>query len=55
MTYLKKLEQSIDNLVLIGDRSEMAEGFKLFRYYLFIKKAGLTRLFNRLFNKLEPA
>ncbi|GAO29747.1 glycosyltransferase family 2 protein [Geofilum rubicundum] len=53
--YLKKLEQSIDNLVLIGDQAELAEGFKLFRYYLFIKKAGLTRLFNQLFNRVEPA
>ena len=52
--YLNKLEQSIDNLVLIGDRSDLAAGFKLFRYYLLIKKAGLTRLFNRLFITAAP-
>ncbi len=52
--YLNKLEQSIDNLVLVGDRSDLASGFKLFRYYLLLKKAGLTRLFNRLFNTAGP-
>lgn len=53
--YLKKLEQSIDNLVLIGDRQEMAAGFKLFRYYLLLKKAGLIRLFTQLFHTVGPA
>jgi glycosyltransferase involved in cell wall biosynthesis len=53
--YLNKLEQSIENLVLIGDRSHLAAGFKLFRYYLFIKKAGLTRLFVKLFKTAGPA
>ena len=52
--YLKKLEQSIDNLVLIGDKSDMAAGFKLFRYYLILKKAGLTRLFVLLFSAVGP-
>lgn len=53
--YLDKLEQSIENLVLIGDRSDLAAGFKLFRYYLLLKKAGLTRLFVKLFKTAAPA
>jgi len=52
--YLKKLEESIDNIILVNRYLEVSDGFKLFRIYLVLKKAGLTRLFSSLFSKVEP-